>query len=648
MVYCNNYTAYLIKKMENASIKYRSDIDGIRAIAVISVILYHFGILNIHGGFIGVDIFFVISGYLITKGIVQNVDKGSFSIGSFFVKRAKRLLPALVFTIALTFIASCFILSPADFASFCGSLIYGLTGLSNIYFWLQSGYFDSFSSLKPLLHTWSLSVEFQFYMIWPFLVIFACKVIKKESLRLMVAFLFVLLGLVSSVKYLETDATGAFFLTPFRMHEFAIGALVVFMSNVRVNRIVGDILYVASILVLVLAAFQLNIDEIKFPGLYALIPCVATATLIFLGDKTRFSKILSNKPMKHIGEISYSLYLTHWPVYVLYTYYIVVPATYLDITFITLATLVMSYLSYYLVETRFRKPGSKGNESTFCMACAMTIIVLILPASSGWAENGWQWRIPQEIREVSNINDADTTKYTWSVHSRLNKKSDFDNNGKKKVLVIGDSQSADVVNMMKESGVIDKYDVVARGIYVECAVNYIPKDMENRFFTDINKRTVTKPELIPLCKETMSAAMDDRLLKNADIVLVAMNFNNQLLSFVKDGIAEITKRTDARVIVFGKKAMLKSSIDITNSFKRLAGIERFASTLTDVKTMEANKYIDGMQGIEFVDLMAYECPSDNSCHVLTRDKKPINYDGVHFTRYGAKFIGDKVFKKDFF
>ncbi|WP_270658502.1 acyltransferase family protein [Escherichia coli] len=633
--------------MENSSIKYRSDIDGIRAIAVISVILYHFGILNIHGGFIGVDIFFVISGYLITKGIVQNVDKGSFSIGSFFVKRAKRLLPALVFIIAVTFISSCFILSPTDFASFCGSLIYGLTGLSNIYFWLQSGYFDSFSSLKPLLHTWSLSVEFQFYMVWPFLVIIACKAIKKESLRLLVAFLFVLLGLVSSVKYLETDATGAFFLTPFRMHEFAIGALVVFMSNVRINKIAGDILYVASILVLVLAAFLLNIDEIKFPGIYALIPCLATATLIFLGDKTRFSFLLSNKPMKHIGEISYSLYLTHWPVYVLYTYYIVVQPTGFDIFIMSATTIVMSYLSYYLVETRFRKPGIKGNENYFCMACAMSIIVLILPASSGWAENGWQWRIPQEIREVSNISDADTTKYTWSVHSRLNKKSDFDNNGKKKVLVIGDSQSADVVNMMKESGVIDKYDVVTRGIYVECAVNYISKEMESKFFNDINKRTVTKPELIPLCKESMSAAMDDRLLKKADIVLVAMNFNNQLLKYVKDGISEIPKRTNARVIVFGKKAMLKSSIDITTSFKRLTGIDRFAATLTDSRTAEANKYINSMHGIEFVDLMSYECPNDNTCYVLTEDKKPINYDGVHFTRYGAKFIGDKVFKKDF-
>jgi peptidoglycan/LPS O-acetylase OafA/YrhL len=147
------------------------------------VIFYHFGIPGFSGGFTGVDIFFVISGYLITNGIVRGVDTGKFTFGDFYVRRTRRLIPALLFTISATYIGSLFILSPKDLTSLSGSTVYALTGISNIYFWMQSGYFDNFSSLKPLLHTWSLSVELQFYLLWPFYLIVLCRMTQNSAVR---------------------------------------------------------------------------------------------------------------------------------------------------------------------------------------------------------------------------------------------------------------------------------------------------------------------------------------------------------------------------------------------------------------------------------------------------------------------------------
>lgn len=154
---------------------YRPDIDGLRAIAVIFVILYHFNVGLFSGGFVGVDIFFVISGYLITKGILEKQHEGAFEFSDFYFRRVRRLIPALLATIVVSYIAAYILFSPADFKQMSGSTVYAISGLSNLFFWMESGYFDTSSIVKPLLHTWSLSVEIQFYIIWPFFVVFNKK-----------------------------------------------------------------------------------------------------------------------------------------------------------------------------------------------------------------------------------------------------------------------------------------------------------------------------------------------------------------------------------------------------------------------------------------------------------------------------------------
>ncbi|WP_227734571.1 acyltransferase family protein, partial [Yersinia proxima] len=221
--------------------EYRSDIDGLRAIAVIAVILYHFNLFNVSGGFIGVDVFFVISGYLITKGILSLSGTGRFSYSGFYIRRSRRLLPALIVVIFISYLVSSIIFSPVDFGLMSLSTIFSVLGFSNVYFWLSSGYFDADSSIKPLLHTWSLSVEMQFYLIWPFIVVFFSSKFNKFLFPFIA--IFTITVFIASTIYLKHDSSGAFFLTPFRMHEFSIGALVLFFERFNRSKITNDILY---------------------------------------------------------------------------------------------------------------------------------------------------------------------------------------------------------------------------------------------------------------------------------------------------------------------------------------------------------------------------------------------------------------------
>ena len=174
-------------------LSYKPHIDGLRAIAVVGVMLFHFGFENFPGGFVGVDLFFVISGFLITRIIINEfLYTGTFDFISFYLRRARRIIPALYFTLLITFVFSIIILSPQHLQQFGSSLIYAVFGVSNIFFWKESSYFDTTSIYKPLLHTWSLGVEEQFYIVWPFLIVFLLYKLPKLTLLL-----FLLIGVLS-------------------------------------------------------------------------------------------------------------------------------------------------------------------------------------------------------------------------------------------------------------------------------------------------------------------------------------------------------------------------------------------------------------------------------------------------------------------
>lgn len=624
---------------------YRSDIDGLRAFAVLAVILYHFDVKFFKGGFIGVDIFFVISGYLITKGIISLRENNKFSIGDFYTRRARRLFPALIATIAATYALSFAFFSPTDFMAMSGSTVYALTGISNIYFWLGSGYFDNFASLKPLLHTWSLSVELQFYLVWPFIILGLMSFGRRSCAIGVLAFTVVAAAL--SVYYVYVNSTSAFFLTQFRMHEFAIGAIVVFIERVKINTAIKYALYAIGMLMVFIPSLVFDVNKINFPGYYALIPCIGAALMIWNGGDIKISKILSNRPVSHIGEISYSLYLIHWPVYVFANYFLI---GYIDME-VKLAMLVvtfaLSFASYRLIELPFRNPkNSKLSGSAFALSCSGIALIFTVLSSSSWANKGWEWRMPEGIREINKISHDEAQGFTWQAQGALSLKSGFDpSHAKKRILFIGDSQSADVVNMMSASGNIDKYDAVARTVLIECGTPYISEDEFKNFFTKENPYTIKRPEMIPECQKMMATAMDENLLKSADKIFISFFIEPHSEKIIEEAVAKIRSITNAEITVFGRKNLKVNSVDIVNSLGRTAGINRFASKFKDPETFEINKSMTGISGVKFVNMMDYVCPSDKECIVLTDAGKPIFYDKAHVTKSGAKFLGDKVFNQ---
>jgi peptidoglycan/LPS O-acetylase OafA/YrhL len=302
---------------------YRPDIDGLRAIAVLSVVFFHGGVPGFGGGFVGVDVFFVISGYLIS-GLVYDAIQGSrFSLATFYLRRAKRIFPALGLVLICSTVASWFILAPSDFLKLGDSLFSTAFFISNIYFSKNLGYFDGIAFEKPLLHTWSLAIEEQFYIIFPVMLLAASVFLSRRKLTVLLLAL-AGLSLVVAETMLRQAPDAAFYLLPSRAWELLLGAVLALSSpDVRVSKPVAFMLSCIA-LAAILASAALFDESISFPGLSAALPCGGAALLILAGrqHRTMIQSALGFRPVVFVGLISYSLYLWHWPIFSLSHYYL--------------------------------------------------------------------------------------------------------------------------------------------------------------------------------------------------------------------------------------------------------------------------------------------------------------------------------------
>jgi len=336
------------------NLKYRKDIDGLRAISVISVLLTHAGIDLFSGGFIGVDVFFVISGYLITTIIVKEILSGEFSLIRFYERRIRRILPALFVVVAFTIVVCAIMYDAEKFKDFGKSVLATTLFVSNINFFKESGYFDAPSQLKPLLHTWSLAVEEQFYIFFPLFMFVLYRYAKKLAPIILAGTAILSFGF--AIHNTNLNPSAAFYLAPLRAWELLVGSmLAINIIPAEFGKKYSNVLGIAGFAMIAYSIFQYT-DSTKFPGISALAPVMGAALILFSGmeGKTWVGRFLSTAPLVFIGKISYSLYLWHWPLIIFFKYYMIRQLTPLEVGIILGVSILISALSWRFVETPFR------------------------------------------------------------------------------------------------------------------------------------------------------------------------------------------------------------------------------------------------------------------------------------------------------
>ncbi|WP_394890295.1 acyltransferase family protein [Mesorhizobium sp. AaZ16] len=380
--------------------KYRPDVDGLRAFAVLPVLFFHSGVSGFSGGYVGVDVFFVISGYVIGLSLLDDLKTGNFSIWRFYAKRVRRIFPALFVTVAVTCVFAYVLFIPSFFLDFSKSLLAASVFTSNIYFWKESGYFAADAIFRPLLHTWSLSVEEQYYVFMPIATYVIYHFLGKRWLLVLLPA--ILASFALSVYATYTAPTANFFILPTRAWELLIGATLA-LGRIPVvrSRWLAEAIGIIGLSLIAFAVFAFD-EATSFPGLNALYPCLGSALLIYVGKSTvppMATSLLSLRPFVAIGLISYSLYLVHWPIVSFVRYLSLDQPTATQTLAIIVASFVLAYLSWRFVEQPFRKPHPAISPPRLLAGGVGAIAIFAAAGAVGVASDGFPSRMKDFVEE---------------------------------------------------------------------------------------------------------------------------------------------------------------------------------------------------------------------------------------------------------
>jgi peptidoglycan/LPS O-acetylase OafA/YrhL len=407
-------------------LKYRSDIDGLRTIAVGLVILNHAGFSFFTGGFVGVDVFFVISGFLITAIIFPQIIEKTFCIKTFLSRRIKRLMPVLLFIVLITAIVFSLVMLPEDLMRFYRSVIWVVLYGANFFFWkAYGGYFDGGSQEAPLLHTWSLAVEEQYYLLWPLMLIFSVKFLGGKVTAYLSLVLFVFATIFSQWGT-EITLGAAYYLLPTRFFELLLGScLAIFWNKLpKPSSLASHVISIIGLALIISSALLLS-EHSPFPGYNALYPTLGTALLIYSAGGV-VNHFLSYRPIVYTGNISYSLYLWHWPVLVLLRY-ISIELTLPIQLFAILLTYILSVLSYTYIEQPLRHIKVTSFSE---IARAMYLIpsaLLISIALFGIYSNGYPGRFSPEVIKMDNALNSFASKSREGCHAAFRNSEELPN-----------------------------------------------------------------------------------------------------------------------------------------------------------------------------------------------------------------------------
>ncbi len=608
--------------------RYRTDIDGLRAIAVLSVFAFHANIRLLRGGYVGVDVFFVISGYLISEIIFSQVDSGTFTLSRFYLRRVRRIIPALCVVTLCVFLFSIRFLYPSELTDLSKSAIASSLSVSNIFFWSSAGYFDAPSSSKPLLHTWSLGVEEQFYMFFPILAVW----IRFKSARWRVyALCIAMLASLGVSEYLAlTDVSSAFYLPYSRFWELLLGSLIAtrIVSPPR-NLFIRELL--AALGLAIIAAAVLTYGNVTaFPGLAALAPCMGTAVIIWSGasDQTITGRALAWPPFAFVGLISYSLYLWHWPMIVFQRVGQIVHtglSPTLDKALVVVLTFVPAFLSWRFVEKPFRQDIKSWRDKR--SLAPVTASILICAISLGaLAKGGWPARFSPESIRLASYLDYDAGPDMRSGTCFLLDREQFEvfnkplclrhNSARKEILLIGDSHAGHLYQ----------------------GLNYLyGKD------ADVLQATATgcKPLLRDArgettCSQMIKFVFQTYLLQNkVDLLVISARWGKEDLDGIRKTLEWLKSRNISTVLIgptpeydLRLPGLLAQTADLRDRGAVQSHVlPEFARLDEDISGV-----VDPITGIQYFSAFKALCPKE--CDVLAGDV-PVYYDTGHLTKSGS-------------
>lgn len=611
---------------------YLTHVDGIRAIAVLAVILFHANAKWLPGGFVGVDMFFVISGYLISQIIHRQTFEGSFSLKTFYVKRIRRIIPLLVTVIIASFPIAWFVLLPDEMRNYSESIFTSLLMYSNQYFLVEAGYFDTESHFKPLLHTWSLSIEAQFYFIFPILFVLLIRHLKH--LTLLIA-----LMMLGSFVYADIasfdNSEKSFFYFFSRAWEMLAGCLIMLMCKERTNNAkMAELLSLVGF-VLVLFSFVFFDKMMLHPGKITLLPVLGTMLMIVFANKDTFvGAVLTTKCMVFIGLISYSLYLWHQPV-IVFSKILFHQLTFFHWGGIFLLITFLSFISWRYIETTFRSQ-SLIKAPIFLSVLTIFMLILIVVSLWGYQSNGFiKYRYSKENINLLNDLDSDRNKNflfkNLSSHNVI--QSNFKKNNQPKMLIVGDSYAADFMNMIVANGYFSKYQIRTLYIPARCQL----------YLGDNHYRELIDQRDAKLCEQAQyKLKLLTHNIDKIDQTIFAFFWKPWVVEHINQSIQALDYHGENKLIFIGSKRFLINKRQALKSDERpLSELKASRST----KVMRVNDILaKSLKKHVFVDQESIFCKKDNLCPLFTPDQRPISVDGQHLTPEGASYLGKLLFK----
>lgn len=635
--------------------KYRADIDGLRAIAVLSVVLFHLAVPGFQGGYVGVDVFFVISGYLITTIIKHKYESHEFLLSDFYFRRIRRLIPPLIATVMATSIVAAMIMTPYDLADYSRSAVAALFSLSNVVFYFESGYWDTASELKPLLHTWSLGVEEQFYLFWPALIVGLLSLRRYVTLGVSLT-LITVLGAALCVWYTTVDQSAAFYLLPFRVFQFSLGALLIPLSVAlqgSAEKQMRGAVWVGLLLILVsVVAFD---AETHFPGWAVLLPTIGAGLVLLSGTGSGESNSVVRALMENpfsvwVGRVSYSMYLVHWPVIALFRYHFGLELTLKDQFVLAAATLLMTCMLHYGVERRFYQrasgeaTGSRSISSArFMLRTFVAAGFVALLAASAWLGDGWAWRYPSPSLSTEQIEQGERDRFREIAQAcrldRLQSNSACNFEAETQMLVLGNSTEVDGFNFVNAGfGQKATLNLIAVGGTQGC------KEMRyeaGRFYSSTER-----------CQRQFDALFDPVLMAQLDVVFYSANrpyagnkkIHLAMLRELKRANPEIRIVTLGGYINTERPCSFYINKNNTTDACALPGnVSYFADDPTDEKLFSEFRAIEALY-IDRVDLLCKNRVMQ-TCRTRTAEGVPALYDRVHHSLEFAEMSGKMYAQK---